>query len=263
MEANEVEEPSAWSIYQVATSMFVWDSECPDSNGCACECRRDNTLAGEVSGEACERIDPSASRGLRSGSLETHRRPFLLKDTDAQMERPSTPDDIEPTWSPPNDLLEDVDHPWHAPPPKLEEPKDGHRGCCGTEVQVVEDREIQTGVKPMTNGMAHMVRAELEKTPFGIKPQLWRSTMVGHGKQMDGLLKKLEAQAADACRARALTMMQQIVVRLMNGEVAMWVELWRSAMKNEAQDLGVHTQESFTEYPPGRPLHPPGPWLYV
>ena len=49
--------------------------------------------------------------------------------------------------------------------------------------------------------------------------------------EMARLQSELEARAADASKGAALRQLKQIMVRIMKGEVAMRLEVWRSLMK--------------------------------
>merc|ERR1719454_951998 len=87
------------------------------------------------------------------------------------------------------------------------------------------------GLRQLRQIMIRMVKGEA-----GLRVEIWRTTMKDavRAKEMDRMQKELEARAADASKGAALRQLKQIMVRIMKGEVAMRLEVWRSLMKMDA-----------------------------
>merc|ERR1719454_2146190 len=87
------------------------------------------------------------------------------------------------------------------------------------------------GLRQLRQIMIRMVKGEA-----GLRVEIWRTTMKDavRAKEMARLQTELEARAADASKGAALRQLKQIMVRIMKGETAMRVEIWRSAMKMDA-----------------------------
>merc|ERR1719199_1825655 len=87
------------------------------------------------------------------------------------------------------------------------------------------------GLRQLRQIMIRMVKGEA-----GLRVEIWRTTMKDEvrAEEMARLQADLEARAADASKGAALRQLKQIMVRIMKGETAMRVEVWRSAMKMDA-----------------------------
>ena len=69
-----------------------------------------------------------------------------------------------------------------------------------------------------------------------MRVEIWRTTMKDEvrAEEMARLQRELEERAADASKGAALRQLKQIMVRLMKGEVAMRLEMWRQQVKMDA-----------------------------
>merc|ERR1719174_2254022 len=87
------------------------------------------------------------------------------------------------------------------------------------------------GLRQLRQIMIRMVKGEA-----GYRIEIWRTTMQDETRaaEMARLQADLEARAADASKGAALRQLKQIMVRIMKGEAAMRLEMWRTAVKMDA-----------------------------
>ena len=84
------------------------------------------------------------------------------------------------------------------------------------------------GLRQLRQIMARMVKGEA-----GLRVEVWRTAMKDEARaaELASLRADLETRAADASKGAALRQLKQIMIRLMKGETAMTLEVWRQAMK--------------------------------
>merc|ERR1719253_1857033 len=84
--------------------------------------------------------------------------------------------------------------------------------------------------------MLKQIMVRMVKGEAAMRVVIWRTAMkdVVRAEEMARLQADLEARAADASKGAALRQLKQIMVRLMKGEVAMRLEVWKSLMKMDA-----------------------------
>merc|ERR1719247_3348391 len=87
------------------------------------------------------------------------------------------------------------------------------------------------GLRMLRQIMMRMVKGEV-----GLRVEIWRTTMKDEVRaaEMARLQADLEARAADASKGAALRQLRAIMVRIMKGESAMRLEMWRTAVKMDA-----------------------------
>ena len=87
------------------------------------------------------------------------------------------------------------------------------------------------GLRMLRQIMMRMVKGEA-----GMRVEIWRTTMKDEvrAEEMARLQADLEARAADASKGAALRQLRAIMVRIMKGESAMRLEMWRTAVKMDA-----------------------------
>ena len=87
------------------------------------------------------------------------------------------------------------------------------------------------GLRMLRQIMLRMVKGEA-----GMRVEIWRTMMKDEvrAEEMARLQADLEARAADASKGAALRQLRAIMVRIMKGESAMRLEMWRTAVKMDA-----------------------------
>ena len=86
------------------------------------------------------------------------------------------------------------------------------------------------GLRMLRQIMARMLKGEV-----GLRLEVWRTAMRDETRasELAQLQRELEARASDASKGAALRQLKQIMIRIMKGETAMRLEVWRMAMKVE------------------------------
>merc|ERR550537_2953 len=104
------------------------------------------------------------------------------------------------------------------------------------ELQAALEAQMQAqgqgaGLRQLRQILTRMVKGEV-----GMRVEIWRTAMKDEmrAEEMARLQRELEERAADASKGAALRQLKQIMVRLMKGEVAMRVEMWRQQVKMDA-----------------------------
>merc|ERR1719305_1489057 len=87
------------------------------------------------------------------------------------------------------------------------------------------------GLRQLRQIMVRLVKGEV-----GLRVEIWRTAMKDEVRatEMARLQSDLEARAADASKGAALRQLRQIMVRIMKGEAAMRLEVWRQLLKMDA-----------------------------
>ena len=132
---------------------------------------------------------------------------------------------------------------------------------------LAERRALQTGMEALEavakaqgwsiglNRMKHIM-ARIVKGDLGMRIQIWSSAVASFlGAQLDwaseqeavALQQTLEARAADTGRAVGVRLMQQIMGRIMTGELGMRLEVWRQMIRADGrgkQEMIQHALEN-------------------
>jgi len=84
------------------------------------------------------------------------------------------------------------------------------------------------GLRMLKQIMVRMVKGEA-----AMRIEIWRTTMKDEVRLADmaRMQRELEARAASASQGAALRQLKQIMIRIMKGEVAMRLEVWRTGMR--------------------------------
>merc|ERR1719181_1712753 len=104
------------------------------------------------------------------------------------------------------------------------------------ELQAALEAQMRSQGQGAGLRMLRQIFARMVKGEVGMRVEIWRTTMKDEvrAREMARLQRELEARAADASKGAALRQLKQIMVRIMKGEVAMRLEVWRSLMKMDA-----------------------------
>merc|ERR1719305_293839 len=86
------------------------------------------------------------------------------------------------------------------------------------------------GLRQLRQIMIRMVKGEA-----GYRIEIWRTAMQDETRaaEMAELQRDLEARCDDLSKGAALRQLKQIMIRIMKGEAAMRLEVWRQEMKME------------------------------
>merc|ERR1719398_337477 len=104
------------------------------------------------------------------------------------------------------------------------------------EMQAALEAQMRSQGQSAGLRMLRQIMMRMVKGEAGMRVEIWRTTMKDEVRAADmaRLQRDLEARAADASKGAALRQLRAIMVRIMKGESAMRLEMWRTAVKMDA-----------------------------